>query len=191
VRKRDDDFDQLRVVYHEASHAATAFVLGRPVWAVSVRETRRWGGVYVTCNPRFHTDDVADVPRILAPARLRRPLEVGIVIALAGRRGEALIPWPDEERAARLASLPRYANDDDRFERAMLTDGNSDAEPPAGEDVQAAEDSLVLVGPGQVMAHVGWLRAVACSVVGRPRTVRMIDALAARCSSTETSAAGR
>ena len=61
----------------------------------------------------------------------------------------------------------------------MLTDGNSDAEPPADDDVQAAEDSLVLVGPDEVMAHVGWLRAVACSVVGRPRTVRMIDALAA------------
>lgn len=119
--------DREWIAHHEAAHAVVAFLLERRVHLVSIRPTEAYGGVVVRAHgPRGHYDEsLLFRPTVLWPAKLRRELEVDIMIALAGDVGEELalgprsgFGQPEHERQAESAL--RALSDLSRRERERL-----------------------------------------------------------------------
>ena len=77
---------------HEAGHAVAAHMLGGSVGPVSIRETRRWGGVAFVGGRRLRSGDLDDerlgLPFVMLPPRVGSRFQHEAVIALAGPLAE-------------------------------------------------------------------------------------------------------
>jgi hypothetical protein len=174
-----NDPERRRVAFHEAGHAALAFLLGRAVDVVSIRPTDHYGGVTAHRGPRLTERERRKfgLPAPLLPARVRRHLEASALVALAGDLAEPLdtdwepvsryiAPTPDEQLAGQAAGdLTRMT----RKEEARLAATEAKGELWSDADT-AWKDAYVLAGAhaGQeTIAHVGYLRALAVVKIAR------------------------
>jgi hypothetical protein len=157
-----------RTAYHEASHAVVAVRLGVPLGVVSIRPTRRYGGVCGAGGAhRIHSLEPA-LPLVLQYARPRRHLETHIRFLLAGPLADHM--WfpssgyqrtPKIIRPADRPNLPPVAAAQlAAFEAA----GNGPGEPVHDEDAALTEADL-LVGPTLAGAYIAWARADVAEMV--------------------------
>ena len=173
----------VRTAYHEAAHAAAAYVFGRPVSLVSIRPGAHFLGVTTWTPGRFPGEAPVDIPAIMWPAKARRAIETSIVVSLAGSLGAMLSGWPEEdgyrappdedeaERSARvLAGLSER-------ETATLAGLESATEPIPADDERARRLSWAIAGTSEAGLHLAYMRGVTRSLVYNPNFGRLLEAL--------------
>ena len=188
--------ETVRLAYHEASHAAAAYIFGCPVALVSIRPGTHYAGITTWAPRRFPGEPPVELPAIAWPARPRRAIETSIVVLLAGRMGAMLRGWPEEtgyhtspdeeeaERATRiLAGLTTR-------ETLALTELETDTERRPPDEVRAARLSWAIAGSEEADMHLAYMRAVTRSVVSNPNFGRFSRRWFPNCSSVECSRVG-
>lgn len=169
-----------RTAIHEASHAAMAFELGRPIEVVSIRPGKHYGGVAPYRPALYRGDRKFGLPAILQPAASRRAIETQICVSLAGQIGEDLL-WPhgrwgmsEDERQAETA-VREFARLSKR-ETALLTALEERDEPLTSDEANASELAEAM-SEAEAGDHLAYLRAVTKSIISSPGFLRLVDAL--------------
>jgi ATP-dependent Zn protease len=175
--------ERLRVAYHEAAHAAVAFIFRRRVELVSVRPAMQWGGVVFSRPTRVSDDETLSLgePVMFVPHRLRRDVEQSVVMTLAGDIGEELRfgrrtgygLTADEMRAAEVVRGVALS----AKERLLLARGEGPEH--AGDDDWsfAVRMTAAVTSELEATAYLGFLSAAARAVVFSSLCVRLVEAL--------------
>lgn len=93
----DLDGKRRRVAWHEAGHGLVAWVLGGKPGPLSIRATRRWGGVCFSASlPRAPAELLASVdvaaPLLAWPVEVRAELEARLLFCVGGVAAVQLMP---------------------------------------------------------------------------------------------------
>jgi hypothetical protein len=126
--------DDLRTALHEAAHASVARSFGWLPGPLTVRAGTRWAGCAAWRPPALSLDEVALVdvaePFVVWPAAVRKRLESGVLVAMAGQVAEQMLApraesrQPDsvaERATAALADL-KPIDDEDRAWATRVVD---------------------------------------------------------------------
>lgn len=196
--------DLERVAWHESGHAVASHLLGhRGRGPVSILPGRASRGVCFSGRPeRPRPQDLAglDRPGPLLPARLRRFIESGVVVYLAGQVAEETWLARRRDGPYRTVRLPESPAEQvaEALQRLPAAEAEVLGEDLAADSVvadadRAAELLALLHGPRLAVAsaHGRYLEAETRSLLGTGRAARMVAVLAAELGEHRALSAGR
>lgn len=183
--------------FHEGGHAvATVELGGRLVGPVSIMPRRRWLGVAFVDAPKARGEDWERVdvglPAPLWNARVRRRVEVDVMLSLAGPVGEGLVPFDADGQftpaladalAEGLAARPLPGDDVAALVRlapreAKLLRCGDDPARTLRTDAERVEDGCRFLAGENWERLRGWLLAETRTLLARPLVRHQVERVA-------------